>query len=174
VVTATVPTHREFSPHFTQAAARIPRDPAADDRRWPYLWPLRTQLELAPLDTAPGSARAHVSAVLREWRTGQDAIDVGALVLSELVTNAIETTWKHGLYAPVRMWMLSDRTSILFLVWDATRPAPVLRDVTPDAEDGRGLDMVNTISERWGYYHPDEQPFGKVVWALIRCLSWRT
>ena len=67
--------------------------------------------------------------------------------------------------------MLGDRTSVLLLVWDATDPAPVLRDATPDAEHGRGLDLVNALAARWGYYRPNEQPYGKVVWALIRPLS---
>jgi serine/threonine-protein kinase RsbW len=163
-----MPTHREHAPCFIPAPARIPRDPAASDHRWPDLWPLRTQLELAPLDTAPGSARAHVSAVLREWQADQDTVDIAALIVSELLTNAIETTWKHGRYTPVRLWLLGDKASVLFLVWDATSPAPVLCGATPDAEHGRGLDLVNTLSEQWGYYHPTEQPYGKVVWALLR------
>lgn len=170
-MTTTVPMHHEFSPSFTQVPVRIPRDPAVGDHKWPALWPLRTQLELAPLDTAPGSARAHISAVLREWQVSQDTIDIGALLVTELLTNAVETTWKHGLYSPVRLWMLGDQASVLFLIWDATSPVPVLRAATPDAEHGRGLDLVNTLSEEWGYYHPNEQPYGKVVWALIRPLS---
>ena len=90
-------------------------------------------------------------------------IDVTALIVTELMTNAIATTQEHGLYAPVRLWMLSDQRSVLLLVWDATVPAPVLRDATPDAENGRGLKLVNDLSETWGYYHPAEQPHGKVV-----------
>ena len=167
----TVPTHREHAPRFTPIPARIPRDPAASDDRWPDLWPLRTQLELAPLDTAPGSARAHVSAVLREWQADRDTVDVATLIVTELLTNAIESTWKHGGYTPVRLWMLGDKVSVSFLVWDATSPAPVLGDATPDAEHGRGLDLVNALAARWGYYRPNEQPYGKVVWALIRPLS---
>ncbi len=154
---------RDPEPSFTPARARIPRDPAAQDHTWPDRWPLKTRLELAPLIRAPGNARAHVSAVLREWQVADDTIDVTALIVTELMTNAIATTQEHGLYAPVRLWMLSDQRSVLLLVWDATVPAPVLRDATPDAENGRGLKLVNDLSETWGYYHPAEQPHGKVV-----------
>lgn len=66
--------------------------------------------------------------------------------------------------------MLGDQASILLLIWDETSPAPVLHAVTPDAEHGCGLDVVNSLSARWGYYRPNEQPYGKVVWALIRPL----
>ena len=158
------------SPPATWPVSALP-PPGARDRAWPGRWPLRTQLELAALDTAPGSARAHVCAVLREWQASQDTADVAALIVTELLTNAVETTRAHGLHDPVRLWMLGERASVLFLIWDATVPAPVLRDATPDAERGRGLTVVNDLSERWGYYHPDEQPYGKVVWSLMRAES---
>lgn len=155
-------------PRFTPAHDdRIPRDPSARDPQWPDRWPLRSHLELAPLNTAPGSARAHVTAVLREWKASRDAVDDAATIVTELTTNAVESTWKHGLYVPIRLWMLGDRASAVFLIWDVTDPAPVLRDATSDAEHGRGLQMVNGLSQRWGYYRPDEHPFGKVVWAII-------
>ncbi|WP_300606646.1 ATP-binding protein [Trebonia sp.] len=119
------------------------------------------------MDTAPGSARAHVTAVLREWKASSDTAADAATIVTELTTNAVETTRKHGLYVPISLWMLGDRASAVFLVWDATDATPVLRDATSDAEHGRGLQMVNGLSERWGFYRPDEHPFGKVVWAAI-------
>ena len=160
------------APRFTPVHAdRIPRDPAAGDPQWPDRWPLRTYLELAPLDTAPGSARAHVTAVLHEWKASDDAVADAATIVTELTTNAVESTWRHGLYVPIRLWMLGDLANAVFLIWDATDPAPALRDATPDAEHGRGLHMVNGLSRRWGYYRPDEHPFGKVVWAAIRTIA---
>jgi anti-sigma regulatory factor (Ser/Thr protein kinase) len=134
------------APHFKPAPARIPRDPAARDHSWPDQWPLRAHLELAALVTAPGSARAHVAAVLQEWQADADTADVAALVVTELLTNAIQTTQKHHLHDPVRMWMLGERASLLFLVWDATDPAPVLAPATPDKDEhGRGLEIVNAL-----------------------------
>ena len=42
-------------------------------------------------------------------------------------------------------------------------------DLGPDAECGRGLLLVQTLSAQWGYYPPDGpgSPGGKIVWA--RC-----
>jgi two-component sensor histidine kinase len=159
------------APRFTPAPARTLRDPAVRGRGWPDRWPLRTYLELAALDTAPGSARAHVRAILREWHADDDTAHAAAQVVTELLTNAIETTWEHRRHDPVRLWMLGDTRSVLLLVWDATMPAPVLAVPAPGDENGRGLALVNHLSEQWGYYHPAEQSRGKVVWAVLRVPS---
>lgn len=148
--------------------ASILRGPAARDIHWPERWPLRTHLELGALDTAPASARAHVRAVLREWRVGGDDAETAALIVTELLTNALETTWAHHRDDPVRLWMLGDVGSVVFLVWDSTMPAPVLTTPAPADEQGRGLSLVDSLCEQWGYYHLADQPLGKVVWALMR------
>ena len=158
-----MPTHSAPVPRFTPTPPPVPRDPAAPDHGWADCWPLRSYLELAALDTAPGSARAHASAVLWEWELA-DITDDAAMVVSELVTNAMLSTQATRLPDPVRMWMLGRRrASVLFLIWDATDPAPVRRVTTPDADHGRGLDIVDALSTRWGTYYPDEHPNGKVV-----------
>lgn len=158
--------HRDREPRFTPAPP-VPRDPAAPGHQWADRWPLLSYLELAALPTAPGSARAHVGAVLWEWSLSAIS-DECALIVSELMTNAVTFTREHQRPAPVRLWMLGSRgTSALFIVWDAGRPAPVRRAATPDAEHGRGLEIVGILSAQWGYYHPAEHPGGKCVWALM-------
>ena len=154
-------------PPFTPAPPPVPRDPAAPDHHWPDRWPLRSYLELAALDTAPGSARARARAVLWEW--GLDAIgDEAALIVSELVTNAMLSTRAARSAEPVRMWMLgSTGAGVLFLVWDATEPPPVRRVTVPDAEYGRGLDIVDPLCAHWGSYYPDRHAGGKIVWAAM-------
>jgi anti-sigma regulatory factor (Ser/Thr protein kinase) len=159
--------HRAREPRRAPAPPPVPRDPAAPGHQWPDRWPLRSYLELAPLDTAPGSARAHVGAVLWEWSLSAIS-DECTLIVSEMLTNAVLATQAHHRPEPVRLWTLGSRgASALFLVWDATSPAPVRRVTTPDAEHGRGLDIVAALSARWGYYHPAEYPGGKCVWALM-------
>jgi anti-sigma regulatory factor (Ser/Thr protein kinase) len=154
-------------PQFTPAPA-MPRDPQARDHGWLGRWPLRSYLELGALDTAPGTARAHVGAVLREWGLG-GITDDACLIVSELTTNAVTATRDADSTEPVRIWVLADTgAGVLFLVWDATMPAPVLRVPTLDAEHGRGLTIVEAISARWGSYLAGGQASGKVVWALVR------
>jgi hypothetical protein len=160
--------HRAHEPRMAPASPPVPRDPAAPGHRWPDRWPLRSYLELAPLDTAPRSARAHVGAVLWEWNLSAIS-DESTLIVSEMLTNAVLSTQACQRFDPVRLWMLGSRgASALFLVWDATMPAPVRRVTTPDAEHGRGLDIVAALSARWGYYHPADYPGGKCVWAIVQ------
>jgi anti-sigma regulatory factor (Ser/Thr protein kinase) len=164
--TASAP-HRAPVPHFTPAQP-MPGDPETRDHGWLNRWPLRSYLELGALDTAPGSARAHVGAVLREWGLG-DIADDACLIVSELTTNAVAATRDADRPDPVRIWVLADTgAGVLFLVWDATMPAPVLRAPAPDAEHGRGLAIVAAMSARWGSFPAGGGAGGKVVWALVR------
>ena len=72
----------------------------------------------------------------------------------------------HG-SAAVRLWLLSDSAQILILVWDASPQPPVLMDVTDEAEHGRGLMLVEAVSEQWGWYSREDGD-GKFVWAIVR------
>jgi anti-sigma regulatory factor (Ser/Thr protein kinase) len=166
-VNETMTAYGVDAPHF-RLALRIPHDPDAADHRWPGRWPYLSGLEMPALDTAPGCARAHVRALLREWKADNAVAEDALLVLSELMTNAVATTHRQATPAPVRLWMLGDGVSVLVLVWDATMPPPVPAPAAADAEHGRGLAIVAALSARWGWYFPAEQPGGKVVWALLQ------
>ena len=73
----------------------------------------------------------------------------------------------------VRLWLLSDSAQILILVSDASPQPPVLMGVTDEAERGRGLMLVEAISEQWGWYSR-EAGDGKFVWAIaMLCLRVR-
>jgi anti-sigma regulatory factor (Ser/Thr protein kinase) len=94
-------------------AAMIPDKEAA---RWPY----QSHLELGAISSAVPSARLHARLVLREWGLSADKAEAAELVVSELVTNALE----HGLAgipATVRIWLSSDGGSVVINVWDASR-----------------------------------------------------
>jgi anti-sigma regulatory factor (Ser/Thr protein kinase) len=125
-------------------------------------WPLRDFLELGALPGAVASARLHARHILWEWDKTPLTEPV-MQVVSELVTNAI--TAANGRHIPpVRMWLLSDTRMLLVLVWDANPGRPEITEATDDAENGRGLFLVQAFSERWGSY-PTPQTGGKVVWA---------
>jgi anti-sigma regulatory factor (Ser/Thr protein kinase) len=138
-------------------------------------WDLRTFLELGALPTAVPCARLHTRQVLWEWHL--DALSYTAeLVVSELVTNAVQAStgltgsrrsgrWVPGT-PPVRVWLSSDRQRVLIRVWDGSDRHPAPQHPGPDAESGRGLLLVESLSADWGSYPPDKSD-GKVVWALI-------
>jgi hypothetical protein len=73
-------------------------------------------------------------------------------VVSELVTNSVAAARAMPQVTPVRLWLLTDMTKILVLVWDASLEPPALIEPDADAENGRGVFLVAAYSERWGTY----------------------
>ena len=145
------------------SAARIPplADPQGNDVTG--RWPLRNYLELGALPSAVPCARLHTRQLLWEWQLTALS-GTAELLVSELVTNAVQITQADARTDPVRLWLLADRARLLMLVWDAC-PLPPVR-VSPDgeAENGRGLLLVETLSTRWDHF--GHHSGGKVVWAL--------
>jgi hypothetical protein len=119
----------------------VPRDSSVTTH-----WALRDTLTLAALPTAVGSARLHARIMMVEWALGDIADDV-ALVVSELVTNAVvASTGIDGrpLYASVdaglpvvHLRLCSDYSRIVIEVWDSSADAPEAKQPAPDAENGR-------------------------------------
>jgi anti-sigma regulatory factor (Ser/Thr protein kinase) len=129
-------------------------------------WPLRDVLELGALPGAVPCARLHARQLLWEWGlTGQS--ESAELLVSELMTNAIAASRSLKQVFPVRLWLLANKARVLILVWDAShRPPAPADDKSADAESGRGLLLVESVSERWDWYFPQDTG-GKVVWALL-------
>ena len=146
-------------------------------------WTLRTHLELGALQGAVPCARLHARHVLWEWDlSGLD--ESVELIVSELVTNAVQASaglssqlpgYEHeSLGLPtVWMWLTSDGRQIMVEVGDSSPRTPGSSNTELDVEGGRGLLLVDTVSERWGYYFPADEDDGqrkniqKIVWAVI-------
>jgi anti-sigma regulatory factor (Ser/Thr protein kinase) len=160
------------APTFTPRKVRDTGHPThgqQPQRQAPAELPLLTShLELGPLLTAAASARGHVRAVLTEW--GLDELsDVTELLASELVTNAVHASQALDalLPFPVRLWVHATRKRVLVTVWDADpRPPKLQQDVDVWAENGRGLQILDVLSSRWGWYEPPVMG-GKCVWCEI-------
>jgi anti-sigma regulatory factor (Ser/Thr protein kinase) len=151
-------------PAADRAAARIPPllDPHGEDVT--ARWPLRSFLELGALPSAVPCARLHTRHLLWEWQLTSLA-ERAELVVSEITTNAIQITQADGRTTPVRLWLLGDQARLLILVWDASPLPPVPMSTSDDAENGRGLLLVDTLSTRWNYF--PHHSGGKAVWALL-------
>ena len=145
-------------------------------------WPLISELgPVGALPTAPRLARGFVAVTLSNWGLGELS-DITELVVSELSANVIRASanldgsLRYGADGKLPLlWirMLSDRSRLLIEVWD-TLPtalgAPVTRHPEPDEESGRGLEIIETLAEDWGW---ETVPgwAGKRVWALLKAAA---
>lgn len=137
--------------------------------------PLLSSLDLVPeLSSVPG-ARRYAAATLRSWHVPPDTADDLVTIASELVSNAIRhAAAVPGTHLPFDGSDTADCTllqqrwpdSVCVLVRDRTRQPPVLRPPSYETEGGRGLHLVNALSEAWGYVFPEPAP-GKAVWASV-------
>jgi hypothetical protein len=101
-------------------------------------------------DTLRGSAAATLEAV--------------ELMVSELATNCIrhERTSFH-------ITILGSTREVRIEVTDSGTGTPTMRSPGPDEPSGRGLQIVDMLSERWGVL--PEQPSGKTVWFTVPATS---
>ncbi|MFG2944670.1 ATP-binding protein [Streptomyces adustus] len=122
----------------------------------------RQSVTLASEAASVPAARQMLHQACTEWGLDQDAAETGALLMSELVTNAI----RHGHSHSVRVIAeqpTPDRLRVT-VVDKSRRCMPELQHPGPDALGGRGLLLVDLLSDRWG---TDLLPWGKRVWAEI-------
>ncbi|WP_267244040.1 ATP-binding protein [Streptomyces sp. PR69] len=154
------------SEHFNSNGSHERRRPAPG---WLYV----SSLRLAAVGTAAGVARMFVRHHLTYLGLSEHVAD-GELVVSELVTNAVEATGiadpavkLHDIQAEhlVALQLRVVDTRLFIEVWDRSVEEPVRKDAGDDAEGGRGLVLVEALAQRWGVAHPPAG--GKVVWAEL-------
>jgi anti-sigma regulatory factor (Ser/Thr protein kinase) len=127
----------------------------------------RARADLPATSLAPVVSRRLVEQLLLAWdqphldRLAEDA----RLVVSELVTNAVVHAGDSG--GALQLDVRADQNGCLYIaVIDASSAAPVVRELTGDGEDGRGLHIVQQLGARWGV-EPDGEG-GKRVWIELR------
>lgn len=133
-------------------------------------WPLRTYLELGALPGAVPCARLHVKHVLWEWGLHEIA-ETAELLVSELITNGVKAARALPHRPPVWLRLSATTGRVLIEVGDGNPEPPeprALEDGLPDfgQESGRGLFLVDSLSEQWNWY-PAQNVVGKVVWCLL-------
>ncbi|MFE2554868.1 ATP-binding protein [Streptomyces sp. NPDC059352] len=119
--------------------------------------------ELAHHPESAATARRITRAVLIEWGRGEDTIDRALLVVSELVTNAVE----HAL-PPIALHLgLPEPGDTLRIEVDDGGPAEQEGAWTVSCaadEHGRGLDIVALLAAAHGCRTGDD---GATYWAVL-------
>ncbi|MFD5031738.1 ATP-binding protein [Streptomyces sp. NPDC058405] len=129
---------------------------------------------LPPRYEAVRGARQFTRTTLGQWELS-DRFDDVALVVSELVTNAL----RHALPAdtprelqdhPVRLHLMRWTSRLVCAVRDPSHASPEAREKDENcaAESGRGLFLVDSFSDTWGWHPLAGSLNGKVVWALFQ------
>ena len=136
----------------------------------PPVWPLKAVLDLGAVLTAPGCARAWIREIMWEWDAAELADDA-ELVASELVTNSVSACAGPG-GAVVRLVLILDQGELAVLVRDDDPSAPVAAQPGADDESGRGLLIVEQLSDRCGWYPLEGARQAKVTWAVISWPGW--
>lgn len=107
-----------------------------------------------------GVARRMVRAALDAWHLPA-LVDEATLVVTELVANAAD----HARGSSIRVTVTrTGRSRVRIAVVDKDRRHPEIRPATSDDERGRGLRLVDAVSEVWGV---DPLRWGKRVWAEL-------
>ncbi|MGW7539741.1 ATP-binding protein [Streptomyces sp. NPDC054770] len=120
---------------------------------WDASWPLRREL------TSAGRARRLVTAQLSEWAVDGLA-DTAELLVSELVTNALRHT-----RGPLRLNLQLRDSRLLCEVEDTESAGPARSTADPDAENGRGIELLDLLADAWGSVRT---PTGKTMWFELR------
>jgi len=117
-------------------------------------------LSLSPTPQSVGEARRFVQTVLDDAGCGGGWVDSTALVVSELVTNAVI----HArTLLDVRITVTTDRV-VRVEVHDRSEHPPRTKHYSATSGTGRGLLLVEALASQWGV---TTAPDGKVVWAEI-------
>ncbi|WP_405777887.1 ATP-binding protein [Streptomyces sp. NBC_00859] len=120
---------------------------------------------------AVGEGRRFTGSLLDDWALSP-LVDNAALIVSELLSNALRygigalPAWSGPTQA-VWLGLLRRRGTVLFAVCDPSTAVPRLREPDYLAQSGRGLHIIDCLSETWGWTTPDTD--GKAVWAAVSC-----
>ncbi len=123
--------------------------------------PQRYQERYEARPEAARQARRDIAQVLESWSLCH-LIEVAEQIVTELVANAVEHTGAATIGISVTR---TGEKAVRIVVTDTSRTAPVPAAPSCDAEDGRGLLLVDALAHDWG---SELVHGGKRVWAELR------
>ena len=117
--------------------------------------------DFPPVTTSIPAARHVVGELLTAWQAPHDPQDA-ALLVTELVANVVDHAGVEN-QLTVEVTLSGDWLRIAVVDGSAVRP--VIRELDSGSIRGRGLRLVEAISDRWG---SEDHDGGKRVWFELR------
>jgi len=109
---------------------------------------------------AAAAAREVLRGLLLAWGHDHHSDDA-AVVVSELVTNAVQHAGERG---QLRLVLGVTGEVLRLELADGSSVRPLAREVTEADERGRGMHIVEVLTARWGV---EEHGTGKRVWVEL-------
>ncbi|OSZ58414.1 hypothetical protein OQI_21855 [Streptomyces pharetrae CZA14] len=129
-------------------------------------------LRIVASEEGVAQARAFTEDTLRDWSLGHRGDDA-ALVVTELAANAVVHAVPRARADAPEVWLglTRDADRLTLAVSDPGDTPPVYppHGICALEEHGRGLFIVDALSEEWGW--APRPPVGKTVWATLSTTS---
>ncbi|MEV6547248.1 ATP-binding protein [Streptomyces sp. NPDC051597] len=124
----------------------------------------RYAFDLAARPESAAAARRHTAEITLRWGLGEEVGDAAALVVSELVTNAVVHT--AGTLVSCELSFATGHLTVAVRDQGYGAGGPTLCDADDGEERGRGLLLVDALSVAWGC-HDVPRGTGRIVWARL-------
>jgi anti-sigma regulatory factor (Ser/Thr protein kinase) len=122
------------------------------------------QFVLPSIPQSVRMARFHVRTALGLHKLGEYA-DNAEIITSELVANAIQHVADNPLETVgVTLARVRYPVAVAIVVTDSSPEGPIRRETSATSERGRGLQVVEALSIRWGWHR---ESGGKAIFAVI-------
>jgi anti-sigma regulatory factor (Ser/Thr protein kinase) len=118
------------------------------------------EIALPPDPRSAADARHAVAAYCRARGVREDLLQVGVLVISELVTNVV----LHAA-TPMIVWAEYEDSTLTLAATDGDTALPALLAPDDTHEGGRGVAIIDQLSASWGLTRTG---LGKVIWVTLR------
>jgi two-component sensor histidine kinase len=118
--------------------------------------------DFEPTAVAATQIRHRLKALLGYWRVRDAKAEDTLLVVHELVANVVD----HA-RTPFHLGVRLCGSVVKIWIHDESTGTPQMRQLDVESYRGRGLRMIATLSERWGFQASDDGD-GKTVWADIK------
>jgi anti-sigma regulatory factor (Ser/Thr protein kinase) len=122
---------------------------------------LRAQFDLVPEAGSARAARRAVAEVLSSWGLPAYAVDDAVLIVSELVANAVLHARDE---AALELEITFGGAWLRVSVSDGSAVRPSARAAERNHENGRGMAIIDALSDRWGV---EGRGRGKRIWFEV-------